>query len=955
MLRRSGLCTSLMLGVSIIALGGLASPAVAQTPPPAPAVPPSPVVTQTAAAPDPEAREILVTGSRVLRNGFAAPTPVTVLSRDQLVASAPGNISDALNQLPVFGNSFRPSTTGASFTGAQGNGGNYLNLRGLGPNRTLVLLDGRRMPSNSNGWIDVNQFPNALISSVDIVTGGASASYGSDAVSGVVNYILDSKFTGVKLNGQGGISSRGDGDSYRFGVAYGGSFADGRLRILASADHFYNKGIFLDYAGRSWAEARWGLIPNGSPLPVGGPSQIIARDVSMVAWTPGTILTGTGNLRDISFRDDGTPFIITPGVLRSAQVMSGGEGGRTRVNLETGLRMTNLFGRATFEVADGVELFAQGIYSDVEPFYQTSNGSVLSGTVFNDNAFLPQSIKDTMAARRVTSVGFGRFLDDIGTSAISERSKTLSAMAGFNARLSSKWLLSGYGAIGRIDLLRTQDPTNPILENFYRAVDAVVSPAGTIVCRSTLTQPNDGCVPFNLFGNGRRSDAAVDYITAAVVNEQKNEQDIVALDVRGELFELPAGPLSIAAGFEYRRESIVQVTDPISRSTISNFNIRGMPNNIVGRVGGFFVNNPQNLQGEFNVKEGYVEIAVPIFKEAPFAHSLDLNGAVRYADYSTTGGATTWKVGVTYAPIQSLRFRGALSRDIRAPNLAELFTSQQVFIGVQVRDPFRSNSLESITRISTGNTNLDPEKADNLTAGVVFTPEFAPGLSMSVDYYDVKIKGAIIPATPQSIIDFCFQGDTALCGLITRENNIIIQVRTPTLNVAQFRASGWDIEASYSFEVGRGRANIRALATIVDQFTETNAGLTLNRAGELGPTNGVPDLRITTSATYKLDDFTMFLQGRYIGAGRYNKSWTTALLSEADNSVPGIFYADLTLTYDLNLKATKNTQLFLTVNNLLDRDPPIVPTGSAAYPRATNPNIYDVVGRYFTFGVRATF
>lgn len=952
MARFSGLCASLLVGASAAALGVFASPALAQT---APGTPPSPILTKAATDAEVESREILVTGSRVLRNGFAAPTPLTVLSREQLVASAPGNISDALNQLPVFGNSFRPSTTGASFTGAQGNGGNYLNLRGLGPNRTLVLLDGRRMPSNSNSWIDVNQFPNALVSSVDIVTGGASASYGSDAVSGVVNYILDNKFTGVKLNGQGGISSRSDGGSYRFGAAYGGRFADGRLRILASIDHSYNEGIFLDYGGRAWAEARWGLIPNGNPLPVGGPSQIIARDISLSNASSGTTLNGTGALRDISFRNDGTPFTIVPGTLRSATVMSGGEGGRTRVNLETGLKMTNFFGRATYEVSDAVELFAQAVYSDVEPFYQTSNGSLLSGTVFNDNAFLPQSIKDTMATQRVTSVGFGRFLDDIGTSAITEHSKTLGAMTGFNAKLSSTWNLSGYASIGRIDLLRTQDPTNPILENFYRAVDAVVSPSGTIVCRSTLTQPNDGCVPFNLFGSGRRSEAAVDYITASVVNNQKNEQDVAALDIRGELFQLPAGPLSIAAGIEYRRESIVQVTDPISRSTISNVNIRGMPNNIVGRVGGFFVNNPQNLRGEFNVKEGYVEVAVPVFKEQPFAYSLDLNGAIRYADYSTTGGATTWKVGMTYAPIQSLRFRAALSRDIRAPNLAELFTSQQVFIGVQVRDPFRNNSLESITRISTGNTNLDPEKADNLTAGVVFTPAFAPGLSLSVDYYDVKIKGAIIPATPQSIIDFCFAGDAALCALITRENGIIIQTRTPTLNVSEFRAAGWDIEASYNFDLFGGRAGLRALATVVDQFTETNAGLTLNRAGELGPTNGVPDLRFTLNATYRLNDFSMFVQGRYIGPGKYNNSWTTALLSEADNSVEGIFYADLTLTYDLNLKMAKSTQLFLTVNNLLDQDPPIVPTGSATYPRATNPNIYDVVGRYFTFGVRATF
>jgi outer membrane receptor protein involved in Fe transport len=952
MARFSGLCASLLVGASAAALGVFASPALAQT---APGTPPSPILTKAATDAEGETREILVTGSRVLRNGFAAPTPVTVLSREQLLVSAPGQIADALNQLPVFANSLRPSTTASSFTGAQGNGGNYLNLRGLGPNRTLVLLDGRRMPSNSLGWIDTNAFPNLLVSSVDIVTGGASASYGSDAVSGVVNFILDNKFTGLKLNGQGGISTRNDGGSYRFGAAYGGNFADGRLRILASVDHSHNNGVFLDYKGRTWAEEGWGIIPNGSPLPVGGPSQVFARDISLSNANEGTLLTGTGGLRDISFRPDGTPFTITPGVLRSTAVMSGGEGGRPRTNLETGLRMTNLFGRATFEVADGVELFAQGIYSDVEPFYPTSGGALLFGTVFNDNAFLPQSVRDTMAAQRVTSVPFGRFLTDLGTSAISEKSKTLSVTTGFNAKLSNSWNLSGYGAIGRIDLLRTQDPTNPILENFYRAVDAVRAPNGTIVCRSTLTQPNDGCVPFDLFGNGRRSEAAVDYVTGAVVNQQNIEQDVAALDIRGDLFELPAGPLAIAAGVEYRRESIVQVTDPISRSTISNANIRGMPAAFVGRVGGFFVNNPQNLSGEFNVKEGYVEIAVPVFREAPFAHSLDLNGAIRYADYSTVGGATTWKVGLTYAPIESLRFRGALSRDIRAPNLSELFTSQQIFIGVQVRDPFTNNSLVAVTRISTGNINLDAEKADNLTAGVVFTPSFAPGLSLSVDYYDVKIKGAIIPATPQSIVDFCFQGDTALCGLITRENGIVTQVRTPTLNVAEFRAAGWDIEASYNFPIGRGRANLRALANFVDQFTESNAGLTLNRAGELGPTNGVPDFRFAASMNYKIDAFSVFFQGRYIGPGKYNNTFTPALLSEDDNSIEGVFYADLTLTYDLDIKAEKDTQLFLTVNNLFDRAPPIAPTGPTTFPRTTNGNFYDLIGRYFTIGVRATF
>lgn len=954
MLRISGFCTSLMVGVSVSALGAFISPASAQTTSGgAVAAPTAPGTPAPEAKKEGASQEVIVTGSRVVRDGFAAPTPITVLSIEQMSAAAPGNLADALNQLPVFSNSLRPSTAGSSFTGAQGTGGNYLNLRSLGPNRTLVLLDGRRMPSNSVGAIDTNQFPSALIARVDVVTGGASASYGSDAVSGVVNYVLDNQFTGVKLNAQGGISSRNDGESYRIGAAYGGKVLDDRLSLLVGVDYSRNEGIFTDYAGRKWAEEGWGIIPNPTP---GGPSQIFAPDISLSNAASGTLLTGAGGLRDVSFRPDGTPFIIRPGVLRSATVMSGGEGGRPRTNLETGLEVTNLFGRATFALNDKVDVYVQAIRAETESFYQTSTGSLLFGTVFNDNAYLPQSIKDEMARQRVTSVPFGRFLDDIGRSAITDTATTLNLTTGFEAQLSSTWNLSGYVAIGRIDQLRTQAPTNPILENFYRAVDAVRAPNGTIVCRSTLTQPNDGCVPFNLFGSGARSDAAVKYVTGSVVNEQDNEQEVAALDIRGDLFQLPAGPMRVAAGVEYRRESVEQVTDPISRSVISNANIRGMPAQFVGRVGGFFVNNPQNLAGEFDVREGYVEVAAPIFREAPLAHSLDFNGAVRYAEYSTKGGATSWKAGLTYAPIESLRLRTALSRDIRAPNLSELFTSRQIFIGVQVRDPFRNNSLVAVTRISTGNTELDPESADNFTAGVVFKPQFVPGLSFSVDRYDVKIDGAIIPATSQSIVDFCFRGDAASCALLTRDAaGVLIQTTTPTLNVSSFRATGWDLEASYNFDLLGGQVGLRGLVNIVDEFSETNAGVTLDRAGELGPTNGAPDLRITASATYKRDSLGFFLQTRYIGEGKYNNSFGPALLSEEDNSIESVAYVDFTTTYDLKLKGVDKLQMFLTVNNVLDRDPPVVPTGPTTFPRSTNGNFYDLVGRYFTAGVRAKF
>lgn len=933
-----GTRASLLAGAAIAVLTG--SQAWAQTPGGA-----------AEAAPNETVGEVVVTGSRVVRDGSAAPTPVTVVAQEQLQLAAPATVADALNQLPVFQNSLRPSTTGSSATGAAGNGGNYLSLRSLGPNRTLVLLDGRRMPSNASGWTDVNLFPQLLLQRVDVVTGGASAAYGSDAVSGVVNFVLDRNFQGLKAEGQWGTSRYSDGDSYRFGAAAGTALMDDKLHLTASVEHYHNDGIFLDYGGRKWAEAGWGIIPN----PSGTPGQVFARDIALPNSAVGGVISAPGPLAGIIFGPGGQPQTFRYGTLRTATVMSGGDGARPRTNLETSIETTTAFAHARYDVSDTLSLYAQFAGSRVQTAFQTSEGSQINPiTIFSGNAYLPAAIQSVMTAQNIASFTMGRLNSDFGGGISDNVTDTTSFTVGFEGKFNSTWAYSGYYATGHASQDRTQAP-NTVMENYYRAADAVRAPNGSIVCRSTLTNPTDGCVPINLFGDGSPSPAAIDYVTDVTFAHQTNDQDVAALDFRGELFNMPAGPIGVAFGVEWRKESTKQTVDPISASTINGTNIRGLPASLVGRPGGFWTNNPQPLEGSFNVKEGYVEVAVPLLKDVSFAKALDFNGAIRYADYSTAGGATTWKLGLTYEPFEGLRLRGTRSRDVRAPNLAELFTSSQQTIGTPVRDPFRGGVLGSVTRRTTGNLDLTPEVADNFALGVVYQPTWLPGFTASVDYYDIKIKDAITAPLAQDIVDGCFRGDSALCDLILRETSgVIAIVVTPTLNVAKRNAEGIDFEFSYRRAVMEGELTLRALATYTMHFSETNQGVTIDRAGTLGPTNGVPEWRATFSARYKQGPFSAYVQHRWIDSGLYDGTFSPAQLSEADNSIPSRHYTDVTLSYDLPV-SWKKAQAFVSVNNLFDKDPPIVPTGAVTTPRATNGYLYDMLGRYYTVGLRLAF
>lgn len=930
-----------IVGLPVVALAQTTpAPADATAATPAPDASPAPVDqsdTEKSAAPAP-AGDIVVTGSR-LRSGFASPTPVTVASADDLRAAAPTSLTDSLTQLPQFRNSSRASTAGPS--GVRGNGASFLSLRGLEPQRTLTLLDGRRVvAASSAGSPDINLFPQDLISRVEVVTGGASAAYGSDAVAGVVNFILDKNFTGLRARAQSGISDEGDGASRQFALTYGTSFGGSKLHLIASAEYRQTDEIHGSQS-RPWADAAYSIIIN----PNGPPARLIAPTVASNATFGGLIVGGP--LNNTQFLPGGVAAPFNLGTAVTSTTMIGGDGAPQQFGFTAGLESYNAFARLTGEVTDNLELFVEGSAARSTSSYDVARSSQTAGTaftIFNDNAYLPADIRARLADTNTTSFRLARVDRDFGYSRVNGKSDTWRVTAGLNWKLGSNWEAEGYYAHGSNDY-RVDTYNNPIYRRLFAAADAVVNPANNqIVCRSTLQGYDPGCVPINLFGDGSVSKDALNYIMGTASQLLKLRQDVASLTVRGPAFQLPAGPVSVAAGVEYRRESAVQTSDELSQTVISNEGVRGIPSSFVGQRGSFYLSNPQPLQGSYDVKEGFLEIEAPLIKDSAIGKLLTVNGAVRVIDYSTVGSLVAWKVGGSYEPFDALRLRVTRSRDIRAANVSELYTGP---VSIQGTVLYNNATTAFIGRRS-GNPDLAPEKADTLTVGAVLKP--LSGFNLSVDFYDISLKGAIAQLTPQQTIDQCNQGFQPACAQISNPGQLTLQI--PTLNLSSIKTRGVDVEALYSTTIGSTGLKLHGLLTYLDKFDTTLPGTPpIKRAGDIG-TTGTPRWGGTLSATVSQAPFELYLQERYIGAGEIDT--TVPAGTFANNHVSPVWYTDLTARWDVAGLGGKG-QFFVTVNNLFDRDPPIVPTIPYGGYRSTNFALYDVIGRYITVGFQVKF
>ena len=929
----------------------------------------APAFAQEATEPE-VAADIIVTGSRIARDGSEAPTPVTVASTDKLLSAAPGSIAEGLNQLPVFQGSINATQTQVTQSNRV-RSGNYLNLRNLGPQRLLVLQDGYRLPpTGNNGGVDVNIIPQMLVQRVEVVTGGASAVYGSDAVSGVVNYIVDKKFRGIKTVAQTGVSTYGDAFSYRLGAAGGADLLDDRLHIMASAERYSNDGIQHRYSRRGGDE-NWitgALDPTLASGPAGSINNPFKdyRDVYYTLASPGGLITGgPAGFVGQTFQPNGSlaPFDFGDPIGRSGVAAnSGGIDLCNYCTLVPTQETMQFFGRADYEFSSNVSAFAQVSYNtakseDSQLPYQKIPGF----RIFSDNYYLNQGLTaDQLAALGSSTLTVRRgFYDWQGPGKYpaiipsKQTGRSVTAMAGVQGEFGGGWKWDTVFTYGRTRFKSsTQELRN---DRFFAAIDAVAGTDGSPVCRVTITNPGlyDDCRPLNVLGYGNADQSVVDWIIDDSRWAITNKMYLGAANISGPIFSTAAGEVSVAVGAEIRKQSLVQTSNSDPAIPVDYTGIRGASGGVFGNT------NVGVANGKYTIKEFYGEFNAPLIADQPFFAQLTIDGALRYTDYSTSGGVTTYKLGGVWEPIDDIRFRASYSRDIRAPSLFELFAGQTIVQGART-DPATNEAL-IIGFVSGGNPDLKPEKSKTWTAGVVLKPSFLPGLTFSADYFNINMSGAIsTPFTADGILLACAQDPgSSFCDLIERNAaGQPARIFLNNQNVSSLKTSGIDFEAGYITSLGNGTLSVRALATRLLHYKrqETGAADAVEYAGSadvpgfLTSVYPLPKWRGNIDVTYTNGGTTIGIQERMIGS--YKKSFSSYYV---DNHLPAVFYTDLNLSQEIDGLGGTAT-FFATVNNLFNRKGPFFVTDqNPATQLPTARAIYDIVGRYITVGVRTRF
>lgn len=876
---------------------------------------------------------IVVTGSRIQRDGFTTPTPVTVVDAAALASRSTTNVANYLNDLPAF----MPTQTPTTNSAATGGVGNYLNLRALGGERTLVLVDGRRhVPTTSIGTVSLNVIPSLLVDRIEVVTGGASAAYGSDAVAGVVNIIFDHDLEGFRGEIQSGIAEEGDNEEWRAAFAYGTSFSDGRGHFSIAAEAFDNAGVQYQ-RDRSWGAREWGIVLNPDYAPGNGePMKVLRPDTGLAIATEGGLIL-SGVLAGQQFLPDGSLAPFNPGIAApGGMVAQGGDGPYTggQAVLAVPLKRHNVFARARYDLTGSVTAFLEASYAEQE----SNNGNLVQpfsfGSLFiaADNAFLPPDVRAALAAAGEPGFVFSRLHTDFGFIEANDEIETRRAVVGLRGEFGSGWTWEAYYQHGESDRANI-DPGNVIMENLELAVDSIVDPlTDTPVCRSRAPD----CVPIDLFGFGAPSQAALDYVhgTASVLTDVK--QDVVAASMQGSPFDTWAGRLSVAFGAEYRKDSVRTTVDDISLND------------------GFMIGNQKPVQGSISVKEAFAETVVPLLSGLPGAQRLEMDLAARWTDYSTSGSVTTWKVGLSHSFNDSVRIRGTRSRDIRAPNVFELFSKSGTGFWPVTHPVTGENLLVRSTLLP--NLDLVPEEADTTVVGIVLQPSFIPGLRFSADHFDIKMRNAIGQLGAPEILDRCIAGAVELCDFIeTDDEGNITAINRSQLNLGRRRVRGADFEIQYSLPLSRlgfasnGVLALRALATYTSELSYDDGGGRVDQAGALA---GLPRVRGYGSISYANGPLIAHLGARYVGSA--DRDNTDLPLEFEPDHFPSQVYLDASLQYSIRSAASRKVQLFAGVSNLLDKDP--VLTGEDVFfSMATNPRYYDVIGRSYNAGVRVQF
>ena len=981
-----------LAGVSLAAMASMALAGLAQAQDAAAS--PSPTAApqaQTEDAGAPRSADIVVTGSRITTSGFNAPTPTTVIGEEQIINNAQPNVFNTIAQLPSLQGS-TGAATGTFSTSSGLQGLSSFSLRGLQPIRTLTLLDGQRVVgANVTGVPDISMFPQLLVKRVDVVTGGASASYGSDAVGGVVNFITDTRFEGFKGNILGSITKYGDDETALVQAAWGKSFLDDRLHVVLSGEYDHEGGVGAgnfgtDLAGsRDWYRAttlmNTGQANNGLP-------QFNYRDYAQPYQYALYGLINNGPLQGIAFDRNGTPYNFNYGSggqpLGNGQVsncfrgnsfceggdLSGAPG--SGASLKSALERINGYTRIGYDFADDNEAYVTVNVAQVKTSNQPSPGyNRPSLTVQCANPFLPQLVRDRCATAGITQFSFGSSNGAFPDPNVHTDRKQYRFVGGLKGKIGvggTDWNYDAYYEHGiTISDIRVRDI---VLQNRYVAATNAITLNGAIVCADPAARAA-GCQPINIFGGFTPSDAALAYVAPhenGPFQHTKLTQDVASVNFSGNPFELWAGPVSVAFGGEYRREFYRVNADPYGAGVSplspnsAEYPADPLLNSALGS--NWAAGNYKNGRGKYEVWEGYVEVDLPLINSDAMGRA-NLNGAARVTNYSTSGTVWTWKVGGTWdTPLDGIRLRAVTSRDVRAPNLSELFAAPTVTTLPNFNDPFRNQAVQ-VFQNTIGNTNLKPEVARNTELGIVLArPSWLPGLSLSFDYYDIKLNGVVSSLSADQIVRFCFEGNQAFCGgfqLDGPQGTNFVNVQP--FNLASWKTSGFDIEASYQWQQPLGLPGtftVRALGTHIRKFI-VNAGIAgVDPVDQAGANNGAtPDWKWLAIQTYDSGRFSFTVQERWISDGTFGNQYvvcqsscpaSTANHPTIDyNRMKGAFYVDIGATF----KFGDNLSIYGKVDNLFDKDPVAAPQTNTGLD--INPALYDTLGRIYRAGVRFNF
>jgi outer membrane receptor protein involved in Fe transport len=965
--------------------------ATAQDAPPAASASPDAAAPLPAAAPSKSVQEVVVTGTRITSAGFRAPTPTQVLSSADIAKNAEPNIFNTIAELPSLQGS-TGVTTGTNSTSSGTQGLSSFSLRGLGTIRTLTLLDGQRVVgANVTGVPDISEFPQLLVQRVDVVTGGASASYGSDAVGGVVNFITNKHFEGFKANVEGGITTYGDDGQALVQAAAGRSFLDNRLHVEVSGEYDHEAGVpaggFGEQApdGRDWYSTA--TLINRGVTNDGSPQYLYALHAQAYQYTKYGLITA-GPLQGTAFNAAGQPFNFqygsngVPGKNAAGTVsgcytgfcvggdLSGNVGIGT--SLQSELQRYDVYSRVGYDLNADNELYATINIAQVQTNNTPNPGAAKSGlTLQCSNPFVPASIQAACATNGITSFQYGvsnAILPNINVEPTRSQYRFVGGADGRFQVFGTSWNYDAYYEHGENYTDIKVD--NMTLTPRYNAAIQAISLDGQTVCANAAARAA-GCIPINIIGGAPLTAAQLAYIEPGPGPFQhvRQTQDVASVNFSGEPFSLWAGPVSLAFGGEYRREFYAVNADVYGNgvSPESGYNATYPADPTLSSAGAnWYAGNYHDGRGAYDVGEAFIETNVP-FLDTPALGKANFNGAARWTDYSTSGVVWTWKAGGTWdTPLEWLRFRAVTSRDVRAPNLSELFAAPVSVNVPNFTDPFTGKSV-TISQNTVGNANLKPEIARNTEAGVVFSRmPWLPGFSFSLDYYRIQIDDAISTLSAQDQVNYCHAGVTSLCGsfYLDDPSNTHNYVNIQPFNLASIFTDGFDLEASdqwgHPFGLD-GRLAIRALATNVRNFI-TNTGLPgaipIQQAGV--NSGSTPTWKLLATQSWDTDKYSFTLQERWFSDGNFGNQYVTCSTGTCPvstnnnptinyNKMPGAFYLDVSASYNILPKLTA----YVKIDNLLNADP--VPSPFTNTGIDINPTLYDVLGRLYHFGLRYNF